>query len=112
MTYKQYKIKEISIHALREESDSKTFGGRTIVCISIHALREESDFVIYVKTLLLDIFQSTLSVRRATILNFAEMLTIAISIHALREESDREAERQQKHNIIISIHALREESDW
>ena len=36
--------KTISIHALREESDSNEIGMSVdIICISIHALREESD---------------------------------------------------------------------
>ena len=57
---------DISIHALREESDY--IGARyvPVFAISIHALREESDWV---KTLTCD--------------------NGAISIHALREESDR-----------------------
>ena len=33
----------ISIHALREESDTKTLVGKSNISISIHALREESD---------------------------------------------------------------------
>ena len=36
-----------------------------------------------------DIFQSTLSVRRATLEGFESKVQIGISIHALREESDR-----------------------
>ena len=35
----------ISIHALREESDMRQEMDSTSVNISIHALREESDFV-------------------------------------------------------------------
>ena len=78
-------------------------------------------------------FQSTLSVRRATIAHFCSKVNIIISIHALREESDppitnrgvistqfqstlsvRRATTQWVYNIStvkISIHALREESD-
>ena len=56
------------------------------------------------------VFQSTLSVRRATSKDMLTILDHAISIHALREESDAVA-----HFLAaigeISIHALREESD-
>ena len=81
---------DISIHALREESDRiwraskylityfnprSPWGERLlkVVCtvcpirISIHALREESDLLILVIWALKSIFQSTLSVRRATL---------------------------------------------
>ena len=56
------------------------------------------------------LFQSTLSVRRATpVCECCECLT-NISIHALREESDR-VTNIPAHVVYISIHALREESD-
>ena len=56
------------------------------------------------------IFQSTLSVRRATHPLRQLVQIIIISIHALRKESDH------RHRLIfgqqvISIHALRKESD-
>ena len=56
------------------------------------------------------LFQSTLSVRRATgTIGHLGQIHI-ISIHALREESDElQAVLQNQWNI--SIHALREESD-
>ena len=79
------------------------------------------------------LFQSTLSVRRATKLAMFYVYRLLISIHALREESDLSSnnntlmilyfnprspwgERQSPNNIttvlsFISIHALREESD-
>ena len=55
-------------------------------------------------------FQSTLSVRRATIESVESRETHDISIHALRKESDFGFRRSVagKH---ISIHALRKESD-
>ena len=57
-------------------------------------------------------FQSTLSVRRATIVRRNEQaLTPEISIHALREESDTSLRSELLSLIHISIHALREESD-
>ena len=56
---------EISIHALRKESDGGWRAGTGRTGISIHALRKESDgrmrFGPVMRT-----FQSTLSVRRAT----------------------------------------------
>ena len=55
-------------------------------------------------------FQSTLSVRRATVLFGVPFLRLLISIHALREESDVLAQAIEVANQI-SIHALREESD-
>ena len=57
---------DISIHALREESDSRCKQRNRNILISIHALREESDQGQYTK---------------------APDVSI-ISIHALREESD------------------------
>ena len=60
-------IPVISIHALREESDSSpSLLVVFLICISIHALREESDQIKMVIYLILSIFQSTLSARRAT----------------------------------------------
>jgi len=56
-------------------------------------------------------FLSTLSVRRATIIEELWNAGHAISIHALREESDLGAGYQGFHRQRISIHALREESD-
>ena len=57
--------------------------------ISIHALREESDRTLCQKYKNFKEFQSTLSVRRATLhLGHCVAVTL-ISIHALREESDR-----------------------
>ena len=56
------------------------------------------------------IFQSTLSVRKATDDTPMSLRFFDISIHALREESDRLPRRLLRHQEI-SIHALREESD-
>ena len=80
---------EISIHALREESDDFVPVDVEEQEISIHALREESDFITSNFALnVLKLFQSTLSVRRATFLRAMWLRDISISIHALREESD------------------------
>ena len=59
----------ISIHALREESDSPCRLAGTHITISIHALREESDKWLH-----------------------CIQLPNIISIHALREESDTACE--------------------
>ena len=55
-------------------------------------------------------FQSTLSVRRATLFIYYLVLHLCISIHALRKESDA-IKLGRKGMSIISIHALRKESD-
>ena len=126
----------ISIHALREESDSinKNKGGEKSyfnprspwgerpdsnslivrnISISIHALREESDKFKNNTTKNVCKFQSTLSVRRATKRNLNKSIKDIISIHALREESDIvDLQRKINMEIDISIHALREESDF
>ena len=58
--------------------------------ISIHALHEESDCTVEPQYKFSFLFQSTLSMRRATCLIHAIGQThIVISIHALHEESDR-----------------------
>ena len=59
---------------------------------------------------LANIFQSTLSVRRATSHRFCLTPIARISIHALRKESDSTPSDCQP-NPFISIHALRKESD-
>ena len=78
--------------------------------ISIHALRKESDWIGTPSARLAEIFQSTLSVRRATAISPIVERPVGISIHALRKESDHYADAlADKENI--SIHALRKESD-
>ena len=101
--------------------------------ISIHALREEGDVFVCHLLILLCIFLSTPSARRAT---FQAGLFAAhhdISIHALREEGDPNLQHlsisffeflstpsarratlhghEQRVGVVISIHALREEGD-
>ena len=80
--------REISIHALREESDPAVPQLLHVFLISIHALREESDALWVALRLRCATFQSTLSVRRATARTERRLVRPAISIHALREESD------------------------
>ena len=78
----------ISIHALREESDPRADQSGQRRQISIHALREESDLQCLNHRSAAWLFQSTLSVRRATTVFNHLRDGIGISIHALREESD------------------------
>ena len=56
----------ISIHALRKESDRTATRHTPTMTISIHALRKESDRSSIYGGKLIHLFQSTLSVRRAT----------------------------------------------
>ena len=58
-----------------------------------------------------DIFQSTLSMRRATKPYGHEQFHVLISIHALHEESDNLSFLGYDIFRGISIHALHEESD-
>ena len=83
-----YRRYDISIHALRKESDPIGIRCATPCMISIHALRKESDFAVLWLSVVLCEFQSTLSVRRATLCNRRGESHHAISIHALRKESD------------------------
>ena len=125
---------QISIHALREESDP--FQWRSIypywdfnprspwgerprggldVCrptmISIHALREESDLWGGEVQTLQTRFQSTLSVRRATTTLLSMMLSTTWFQSTLSVRRATWGGRQCEVLECISIHALREESD-
>ena len=78
----------ISIHALHEESDFfAPHLADAVDEISIHALHEESDPDATTPAAV-EIFQSTLSMRRATENFAAHYISLQISIHALHEESD------------------------
>ena len=102
---------DISIHALRKESDFVTVTvGLPDLTISIHALRKESDITANRLTYARSAFQSTLSVRRATSTLVFSTFAFIISIHALRKESDGTS-LPTLASSIISIHALRKESD-
>ena len=59
-------IRDISIHALREEGDHVCFEFALGDFISIHALREEGDIADRPPLLCFVVFLSTPSVRRAT----------------------------------------------
>ena len=79
---------DISIHALRKESDCRPCLIVVGDIISIHALRKESD-----------------KIKRL------DRTALKISIHALRKESDLSEAKKGVHPSAISIHALRKESD-
>ena len=57
--------------------------------ISIHALLAESDLLTLSMDVILILFLSTLSLRRATALGLLGWLRVLISIHALLAESDK-----------------------
>ena len=60
-------MSEISIHALLAESDgANSHGGRQGQHISIHALLAESDVKLLLQLMMVPLFLSTLSLRRAT----------------------------------------------
>ena len=80
---------DISIHALREESDDDGVKVKVDNIISIHALREESDILRSFDNAKSLQFLSTPSARRATFVLVGVCIDgRKISIHALREESD------------------------
>ena len=56
--------------------------------ISIHALLAESDFIFFLPLVLILLFLSTLSLRRATVTVLGIQHKVGISIHALLAESD------------------------
>ena len=79
--------------------------------ISIHALREESDSQLATDGTSKPQFLSTPSARRATFLYYGRKIGMDISIHALREEGDLVDQQKRPREPPISIHALREEGD-
>ena len=80
--------------------------------ISIHALLAESDDKINTGVVVIQIFLSTLSLRRATDSIKPSPHSIEISIHALLAESDgKKYCTRQARTAAISIHALLAESD-
>ena len=99
----------ISIHALHEESDPSMRRACWRLRISIHALHEESD-TCATWLMIIGEFQSTLSMRRATIsqskvipsLEFQSTLSMRRATYSTSYVRD---------NAAISIHALHEESD-
>ena len=99
----------ISIHALRKESDAQCLVFEDLLAISIHALRKESDvFSVLTAPWVASRFQSTLSVRRATVGARAGDTFHTISIHALRKESDSKKPAQKlSGNVFQSTLSVR-----
>ena len=94
----------ISIHALREESDTLSYTNASgAPGISIHALREESDLCFSFFFFCHFLFLSTPSARRATTDGDAQYIKAKISIHALREESDSK-NREKTPCFCLIIH--------
>ena len=80
---------KISIHALLAESDCFSVPYWFKVTISIHALLAESDIAFLFYNSICHKFLSTLSLRRATRMNWLRIAGVEdISIHALLAESD------------------------
>ena len=101
----------ISIHALLAESDSvSTFTARDLG-ISIHALLAESDHPVCPEGVQDVQFQSTLSLRRAT-LKYRWHISTQCNFNPRSPCGERPAtEAEQAKTYIISIHALLAESD-
>ncbi len=78
----------ISIHALLTESDAPLAHHPRDSQISIHALLTESDVKKKTYRSSVFVFQSTLSLRRATKAGGTGLADLGISIHALLAESD------------------------
>ena len=95
MTFSAWcEIRNISIHALREEGDASMSSPPSCRCsISIHALREEGDREKVKSITFKNGFLSTPSARRATQGGRRGHVSKKISIHALREEGDRSTSR-------------------
>ena len=100
----------ISIHALLAESDLLMWWQSNTTIISIHALLAESDYTLHAWALVMSIFLSTLSLRRATEYYTLSICQKVISIHALLAESDQYISYLMW-IPVISIHALLAESD-
>ena len=103
---------KISIHALREEGDQSHFSTlRQYLHISIHALREEGDRFSPSILITIDVFLSTPSARRATIVSGGG----GFSFCNFYPRPPRGGRLTDPENTCpewkISIHALREEGD-
>ena len=83
-----FAVTSISIHALLAESDPFKIGKDFMDRISIHALLAESDVRLLLQLMMVPLFLSTLSLRRATACLPACVVGASISIHALLAESD------------------------
>ena len=102
----------ISIHALLAESDLP-INVMTVsaVQISIHALLAESDLFCAMQIVVVVVFLSTLSLRRATFIEFRELLHPSYFYPRSPCGERPSKSRQTLCCIPISIHALLAESD-
>ena len=105
-------LRQISIHALREEGDSNsTIRLSRFLTISIHALREEGDAAdISYDNSKSDFYPRPPRGGRPAN-SWDTLRLVTISIHALREEGDAGFVDLSGYVEKISIHALREEGD-
>ena len=78
----------ISIHALREEGDSSPIFKKVAILNFYPRPPRGGRPHLSMSNLTIDIFLSTPSARRATVVLALEAIGFAISIHALREEGD------------------------
>ena len=78
----------ISIHSLRMEGDYIYYTPSQNRSISIHSLRMEGDEMSTVSEYVGEVFQSTPSAWRETIMYFVSKMEKLISIHSLRMEGD------------------------
>ena len=93
---KLHQLPHISIHSLRMEGDPVSSGKTIRQSISIHSLRMEGDEMSTVSEYVGEVFQSTPSAWRETIMYFVSKMEKLISIHSLRMEGD------SKENIVSS----------
>ena len=105
-------LSRISIHALLTESDV------SVLILGYSGSGFQSTLSLRRATLIVQIlkirdvlFQSTLSLRRATFPESGSQLAKTISIHALLAESDLDQQHCAAVRQVISIHALLAESD-
>ena len=104
-------IRPISIHALREEGDSdERTVHRRFDPISIHALREEGDEMLPFLEPVATNFYPRPPRGGRQVTSHKKIRGSGISIHALREEGD-DRPLEPARADTISIHALREEGD-
>ena len=85
---KLHQLPHISIHSLRMEGDPVSSGKTIRQSISIHSLRMEGDEMSTVSEYVGEVFQSTPSAWRETIMYFVSKMEKLISIHSLRMEGD------------------------
>ena len=104
------RVEEISIHALRKESDDRASDSPTHPNRFQSTLSVRRATVNHHNTSISSLFQSTLSVRRATT-PFSRAAALPEFQSTLSVRRATFAEREHVSRLFISIHALRKESD-